>query len=254
MHADEPGSRDKAQQLRNDGAAALKGGDAATASENFRRAYELFPSPNLLYDLGLALDKLGRCVEAVDAFETFLDRAPSALPAARSYATKRLTVLEPCVARLELTAVPAEARVAVDGRAVELPRARPLAMTPGEHIVTVEKSGFVSRVEHVTLGAGEERALSMTLVPQPAPVARIEARPTLIANPVPEHPALSVTTARTRPVRHTPLYRRWWLWTAVGVVATGAAVGLGVGLTARPFSSTLSDFGPGTPSSMTAVH
>ena len=30
-----------------------------------------------------------------------------------------------------------------------------------------------------------------------------------------------------------PLYKKWWLWTAVGVAAVGIAVGLGVGLAAR---------------------
>ena len=41
-------------------------------------------------------------------------------------------------------------------------------------------------------------------------------------------PALTATApAPAKP----PLYKRWWLWTAVGVVAaTGLAVGLGVGL------------------------
>ena len=35
------------------------------------------------------------------------------------------------------------------------------------------------------------------------------------------------------------VYRRWWFWTAIGVVAAGAAVGLGVGVAAsRPDLST----------------
>ena len=42
----------------------------------------------------------------------------------------------------------------------------------------------------------------------------------------------------------TPVYRRWWLWTTVGLVAGGAlAVGLGVGLTQR-FNPDLGSFGP----------
>jgi tetratricopeptide (TPR) repeat protein len=45
-------------------------------------------------------------------------------------------------------------------------------------------------------------------------------------------PALTVTReAPPPPPEKKPLYKRWWLWTAVGVVAaTGLAVGLGVGL------------------------
>jgi tetratricopeptide (TPR) repeat protein len=220
----EPGSRDKAQQLRNDGAAALERGDAATASEDFRRAYELFASPNLLYDLGLALDRLGRCAEAVDAFESFLERAPNALPAARSFATSRLTALESCVGRLELTDVPAAARVAVDGRAVELPRTRPLPVTPGERLVTVEKRGFVTRVEHVAVSVGERHALALTLVPEPAPVARVEQRPALVLVPRPQPvPA---------PTRHL---RPWAIAGIVGgAVAVSLSIGLGVGLGVQP--------------------
>src|SRR5689334_6368244 len=47
-------------------------------------------------------------------------------------------------------------------------------------------------------------------------------------------------TAATRP---KPLYKRWWLWTTVGVASAALAVGLGVGLTAggSHFSSTLPD-------------
>ena len=45
-----------------------------------------------------------------------------------------------------------------------------------------------------------------------------------------ETPTVVATTPPPPPAR-TPVYKRWWLWTAVGVVAaTGLAVGLGVGL------------------------
>ena len=39
-------------------------------------------------------------------------------------------------------------------------------------------------------------------------------------------------TAQAPPVeKKTPIYERWWLWTAVGgVVAVGLGVGLGIGL------------------------
>jgi tetratricopeptide (TPR) repeat protein len=58
---------------------------------------------------------------------------------------------------------------------------------------------------------------------EPAPAA---AAPVLVAAPAPvsEKPA-------------TPVYKKWWLWTIVGVVAVGAGVGLGVGLTAsKPYT------------------
>ena len=43
-------------------------------------------------------------------------------------------------------------------------------------------------------------------------------------------PATGTLTA-TAPPKKTPVYKKWWLWTAVGgVVVVGVAVGLGVGL------------------------
>jgi hypothetical protein len=42
--------------------------------------------------------------------------------------------------------------------------------------------------------------------------------------------ATSTSVTATAPPRHTPVYKKWWLWTIVGVVAVGAGVGLGVGL------------------------
>ncbi len=51
----------------------------------------------------------------------------------------------------------------------------------------------------------------------------------------------------TPPAENTPVYKKWWLWTIVGVVVVaGVGVGLGVGLS-KPsgFSSSIPDVGPG---------
>ncbi len=42
--------------------------------------------------------------------------------------------------------------------------------------------------------------------------------------------ATLTATAPPPPPEKTPVYKKWWLWTAVGVVAVGVGVGLGVGL------------------------
>jgi len=36
----------------------------------------------------------------------------------------------------------------------------------------------------------------------------------------------------------TPVYKKWWLWTIVGVAAAGVGVGLGIGLTQSPAPAT----------------
>ncbi len=58
--------------------------------------------------------------------------------------------------------------------------------------------------------------------PPPAPTqppAALQSTPTTTVVATPAAPA------------KTPVYKKWWLWTLVGVAAVGAGVGLGVGLT-----------------------
>lgn len=64
-------------------------------------------------------------------------------------------------------------------------------------------------------------------------------------SPPPATTAAATATA-TAPERK-PLYKKWWLWTAVGVVAVGAAVGIGVGVAVanqNSFNATLGHVGP----------
>ena len=56
-------------------------------------------------------------------------------------------------------------------------------------------------------------------------------------------PAATLTATETPPPRKQPVYKKWWLWTAVAVVAVGVGVGLGVGL-----SSSSTHFPSATPS------
>jgi tetratricopeptide (TPR) repeat protein len=49
--------------------------------------------------------------------------------------------------------------------------------------------------------------------------------------PPPDTTANNALVATSAPPKKTPIYKKWWLWTAVGgVVVVGVAVGLGVGL------------------------
>ena len=62
--------------------------------------------------------------------------------------------------------------------------------------------------------------------------ARKAAEPTIAVAPV--------VVVSAAPPKHTPVYKKWWLWTAVGgVVAIGLGVGLGVGLTRHETTGTL---------------
>ena len=51
----------------------------------------------------------------------------------------------------------------------------------------------------------------------------------------------AVTQPCSSPTAQTPVYKKWWLWTIVGLVVAGGAVGLGVGLT-QPQAAPLPPF------------
>jgi tetratricopeptide (TPR) repeat protein len=57
---------------------AFDAGSYEAALDLFRGAYELSPRPQLLYNIGTTADRLRRNVEAVEAFEAYLEQAPNA--------------------------------------------------------------------------------------------------------------------------------------------------------------------------------
>ncbi|HEY2743897.1 MAG TPA: hypothetical protein VGL86_04720, partial [Polyangia bacterium] len=66
--------------------------------------------------------------------------------------------------------------------------------------------------------------------------------------PPPNDGATTLTATTTAPPRRTPIYKKWWLWTVVGVAAVAVGVGLGVGLSAHGTSY------PGAPPSDGTIH
>ena len=61
---------------------------------------------------------------------------------------------------------------------------------------------------------------------------------------VPQPTTTLLATAPVVPAK-TPVYKKWWLWTIVGVVAVGAGIGLGIGLTrgSKPLETTFPTVG-----------
>ncbi|MBN1611847.1 MAG: hypothetical protein JW940_34770 [Polyangiaceae bacterium] len=70
----------------------FESGRFAEAKEQFQRAYLLTKDPALLYNLGQSYRKMGRCAEAQQAYQQFLQAAPSSPLAQR--AQKHLVALQ----------------------------------------------------------------------------------------------------------------------------------------------------------------
>jgi iron complex outermembrane receptor protein len=68
--------------------------------------------------------------------------------------------------------------------------------------------------------------------PPPAPTATTAPSPQPIAQP-PIASHLAATPPERSRSSPTPVYKRWWLWSAVAAAAAAVAIGVGVGVTAH---------------------
>lgn len=68
---------------------------------------------------------------------------------------------------------------------------------------------------------------------QAAEAAKAAAPPPATAALAPTPTTTTLVATAPAPTHRTPVYKKWWLWTIVGVVAAGAAAGIAVGLTSQ---------------------
>jgi hypothetical protein len=217
----------------HEGVELRKQGDDRAALALFSRAVAATGWPRAYAQLGLAEQALGLWVEADEHLHTALAATEDPWIARNRPALEEATrYVGEHVGTLEMTGTP-NAAMTINGRSVgTLPLAGPLRLPIGTVIVEARRSGYVAEIRAVTLapGAVMHESFELSLVPPAAPPAPAASMP----QPTAEH-----ITARR------PIYRRWWLWTAVGAVGIAAlTIGLAVGLSPRGNGRTLPDFGP----------
>lgn len=170
-------NRASAKRHYESGDKAFRLGDFEVAAREFRTAYDLFPTPLLLWNLAQTYRQLNDHKQALFFYKQFV--AADTSGAEHDSALKRIQELEEILEK--------------ERKAQEAP--------PN----------------------GPTKPATLEATPQPAATPPIETK------------------------KEVPVYRKWWLWTAVGgVVAVGLAVGLGVGLTVNrsSFDASLGTVGP----------
>ena len=218
-----PESKARAQVLLKDGAQHYERAEFADALENFEKAYAVFPSPKLLFNIGQASRELGRPVEAVDAFEKFLDQAGDAPEEMTTEAKRSLVELTPKIGKLLIECPIVGAEITVDGKKLGLAPIRDLIrVAPGPHQVTATHPSATPAVENVNVIAGTIETVAM----RPRTLAEVAA-----ALPPPPGPAPGLDVRQPNPVAPPAeagwLLGRTWTWVAAGsavVLAGGAAV------------------------------
>jgi len=183
------------------GTELYRAGRYLDAVQAFEAAYAQRPKAMLLYNIGQALRKAGRFAEALAYYKRFLvDATP------------------------------------VERRPVEAEAHRVVAEIE-EHLRserTLRERQQLERADQAEANAIPGRAAPVIRETKPPPPSTTTTATTTTP------PALSTESqVATAPHRRTPVYKRWWVWTIVGVGAVGLAVGLGVGLSQHQPSTDL---------------
>jgi tetratricopeptide (TPR) repeat protein len=153
------------------GVAAFQKGDAYEAVVEFEAAYATSPHFGVLYNLGLAYAAVGRPVEAIATLKRYLEMAGPELQSDRRGQTEAaIASSQKRIGSIRIVAVPANAEVTVDGRAVDPSRTKdPILLAQGTHGVVVKIPGKAADARSVTVRAGETEEITLADGPDLAP-------------------------------------------------------------------------------------
>ena len=168
----------KAQQLLREGNRLARQGDFGAALPKFNAAYELYPSPKLLLNIGTSLRHTGRYAAAAEVYERYL-ADPKADPSRERELREVLSELDDLVGWIKIRLGEPGLRVSLDGRVLDnIGRQVKLRVDPGPHAVVAEKRGREPAVRTVSVTA--QRTSEIVLVmsePDQDPGEPIPVRP-----------------------------------------------------------------------------
>lgn len=167
-------------------------GEYESALQSFRAAYRAYEDASFLFNIAQCQRQLGQTADALRSYRAYLREAPG---------TPNRAQVQQLIAEMEQT----------------LRREQESRMRPPQGTLRPDSNAVP---EAPRSGEPESAAPATEAPPPPATTSE------------PAHaPANAVATSAPTPSERTPLYKKWWLWTAVGgVVVVGVAIGLGVGL------------------------
>ncbi|WP_437798526.1 PEGA domain-containing protein [Sorangium sp. So ce693] len=216
--------------------------DYGAALTEFRRAYELAPAYQVLYNIAGTCYQLKDYACALRAFEKYLADGGAQIPGSRRAEVERdIAVLRSRVATVEISTSAPGVEISVDGMPVgETPLPEPLLMSAGRRRIVAEAPGRPAVLRVVDVAGGDHVQLKIEL-----PEARTRQGPGEGAGgapaPPPAPPSASLMDHRApRQQRSVPLFP--WLATgaltvgaaATGVLALGASGDLGAELDRYP--------------------
>lgn len=184
------------------------------AAHEFEEAYRLSGRTLLLYNMGKSYDGASDFARALDAYRRFM--ATTSPSTDRKFAESRVALLETLVGRITMDHAVAGSSVILDGNTIGKAPLAALTVNPGHHTLELQHEGYVNFKSGVDVPVGGRTALEAKQV-ELSKVLRVD-------TPVKER---------------VPLYKKWWLWTAVGGVLVAGGVVAAVLATTKSSTSGL---------------
>jgi hypothetical protein len=157
----------------------FRDGDYQAALIEFRRANELAPNFNVLYNIGQVYFQLQDYPNALNALERYLSEGSSNIPSSRRAEVQRdIDKLRARVANMEILATVPDADIAIDDVVIgKSPLPKPIMVSAGRHKVTISKTGFTPTTKMIEIASGdslkvpidpiEQKATPIVVVPDP---------------------------------------------------------------------------------------
>jgi tetratricopeptide (TPR) repeat protein len=200
--------RARAQDLLGQGNDLFRAGRFAEALRAYREAHDLFPSAKLFFNIGRCEESLGHRTQAIVNLRAFVKQSPDADPDVRADAEHRIAELARALGAIDVSALPANAALTVDGQGVGLtPLGDSLWLEPGTHRVTLDRAGKPLWFATVEAQPGTTIPLTISESTNQAP-----APPS--GGPEGGAPPPAATPTATR--------GRWWIWAGLGLLVAGA--------------------------------
>lgn len=178
--AETSAERAAARAAAESGADAFEQGRYERALEMFIRAEKLVHAPPHLLFMARSLEKLGRLVEAREAYlkilnEQLAPNAPPAFRSARASAEQELAVIEPRLAQVTVNVTgPDASSAAINLDGTDLPpavAAIPMPADPGRHVFYAHTERAKSAEVSITLGEGDKESITLVLSEVPGGAA-----------------------------------------------------------------------------------
>lgn len=219
-------AKDEASSRFRKGFELFKEGDYQAALIEFRRAYELAPNYNVLYNIAQVYFQLQDYANALTKFEQYLSEGGRNVPKARrEEVEKEIEKLRARVANIEITSAVADVEVALDDVPQgKTPLGKAVMVSAGRHKISASKEGYRPYLKIIEVASADSVKVALDMVelkagtPEPQPTST-----QVVVTPPSPTTTATVPVAPLKPPVEPPSIP-WAGWAVTGGLAAGAVI------------------------------